>query len=182
MNTVQQNSLANQLSLSNVLAFNSLFAEFYPNLCLYSNDITFNFEVSRDIVQDVFIKLWEKRETLPHFSDFKSYIYRSVKNKSFDYLKSLETKDKYSSYILNICKEDYNEEENLQAEELGKIIEKELNSLSDESRKVFLLSREENKKNREVAEILGVTVKNVEFHLSKIKKKLEKTIKSYFSD
>lgn len=68
--------------------FKTLFDQKYVPLCLFTNKYINDIEVSKDIVQDVFIKIWAKKITFRDKNCIHSYLYKSVKNKSLDYLKS----------------------------------------------------------------------------------------------
>jgi DNA-directed RNA polymerase specialized sigma24 family protein len=68
--------------------YKNVFNEQYAGLCLFSNKYISNLDVSKDIVQDVFIKVWEEEIEFQNDATIKSYLYTSVKNRSLDYLKS----------------------------------------------------------------------------------------------
>lgn len=68
--------------------FKSLFETLYPSLCLFANKYLNDMDTSKDIVQEVFIKIWEQDIQYPNFYAIKSLLYKSVKNRCLDYLKS----------------------------------------------------------------------------------------------
>lgn len=180
MEKCQVNKLANRLKDSNQLAFRSLFEHFYKDLCLYTNRIVFDYEVCRDIVQDIFVKLWHGRSGLPEFDNFESYLYMSAKNSAFDYLKKLESKDKYQNHIKY-------ESENLQSSselndelELKGIIENCIKKLPELSRLIFKFNKIDGLKQKIVAEKMGVSVKTVEWHIANVKKELKKNINKFY--
>lgn len=72
--------------------FKRIFDKLYPKLCLFSNSYTDNLEASKDIVQEVFIKIWESKVIYHNEPAIKSFLYTSVRNKSLDYLKSKHVK------------------------------------------------------------------------------------------
>ncbi len=80
-----------QFSLS-YLQFKNLFNEMYPALCYFAYKYVNDVELSKDLVQDVFLKIWENKIKFEHPDKIKSFLYTSVKNKALDYLKSLHNK------------------------------------------------------------------------------------------
>ncbi len=68
--------------------YKSLFDTLYPPLCLFANTYLKDIDTSKDIVQDVFIKVWERKIQYPNFYAIKSFLYTSVRNRCLDYLKS----------------------------------------------------------------------------------------------
>ncbi|OBX24485.1 hypothetical protein A9996_15100 [Gelidibacter algens] len=68
--------------------YKSLFDTLYPPLCLFANQYLNDMDISKDVVQDVFIKIWEQKTQYPNFNANKSFLYTAVRNRSLDYLKS----------------------------------------------------------------------------------------------
>lgn len=68
--------------------YKSLFDTLYPPLCLFANKYLHDKDISKDIVQEVFIKIWEQKIQYLNFNAIKSYLYTSVKNRCLDHLKS----------------------------------------------------------------------------------------------
>jgi len=68
--------------------YKTLFDDLYPSLCLFANRYLKDLDTSKDVVQDVFIKTWERKVSHPNYNAIKSFLYTSVKNKSLDYLRS----------------------------------------------------------------------------------------------
>lgn len=68
--------------------YKSLFDTLYPPLCLFANTYVNNMDTAEDIVQEVFIKIWEQKTQYINFYAIKSFLYKSVKNRCLDYLKS----------------------------------------------------------------------------------------------
>uniref|UniRef100_UPI0040480A7E RNA polymerase sigma-70 factor n=1 Tax=Mariniflexile sp. TaxID=1979402 RepID=UPI0040480A7E len=68
--------------------YKALFDDLYPSLCLFANRYLKDLDTSKDVVQEVFIKTWERKVAYPNYSAIKSFLYTSVKNRSLDYLRS----------------------------------------------------------------------------------------------
>lgn len=159
------------METGNYLFFEQLFKKEYKPLCFFAFKYVKDIEISREIVQEAFAGLWEKRETLDLNRNVKSYLTSAVHNRCLNYLR--DTK-KFNSNILNLEKLDISDD-SVTGDSLKLLIEAELhnrideaiNELPDKCREVFLLSRNENLKYREIAEQLSITVKTVEVHMSK---------------
>ncbi len=159
--------------------FEQLFKNYFKPLVNFANKFLRNIDDSKEIVHDVFVKLWEKRDTLDSEKSIKSYIYTAVNNRCLNFIRNnkkfsdtveLENKDSNLSATQNI------EELEIQA-----IITKTLENLSPKVRKVFMLSRYENLKYAEIAETIGISVKTVESHISKALKELRKNLREYLA-
>ncbi|MDD7886253.1 RNA polymerase sigma-70 factor [Flavivirga sp. 57AJ16] len=161
--------------------YKSLFNKLYTSLCLFANNYLENLEVSKDIVQDVFIKIWEDKIEFKNENTIKSYLYTSVKNKSLDYLKSkrVKTTDHFS----------IDEMEQLETEpfflrevvilETSKIIEEAINTLPNRCAQVIRLSIK-NYSNAEIAEELNLSVNTVKAQKKIAYKRLKPLLKDYF--
>jgi RNA polymerase sigma-70 factor (ECF subfamily) len=181
MTTSNLNYLIKEIQKNNKLAFKKLFEIYYSQLCLYINEIVIDFELSRDIAQDVFSKIWVKRNELSHISDLEKYLFITAKNKAYDYFRKSEVKAKYKSYVENFSDIGYSEEDKIEIEELHNLIIKSIDSLSDKTKDVFLLRKEENKKIKEISQILSMSVQSVNWHLSKAKESIRDSIDNYYS-
>ena len=81
--------ISNRLAKGDLKAFEMLYDEHYESLCHYAQGFVFDLDTSREIVQDVFVRIWEKRAALLGEESLKSYLYRSVHNQCLDHLKHL---------------------------------------------------------------------------------------------
>lgn len=137
-------------------------------------------DVARGIVQEVFVNLWEKRDTIKKDRSPKSYLGTAVRNRCLNYLRDNK---KFDAGILEIeglgNNHSYEEQDHLVTEELRAKIEDAMNSLPEKCRKVFLMSRTENKKYQEIAEELNISVKTVEVQMSKALKKMRDKLAEY---
>lgn len=148
-------------------AFNLLFYMYAEKIFKFSLTF-FNAEAeAEEIVQEVFLKIWLKRKTISNPSTFNAYIYTIAKNLIFNNLKKNIYKKKYESYLYSNHQAHQNDTENeVLYEETKQRIEKALDQLPKKRREVFLLSRQEGFKNKEIAEKLNISIKTVESHMS----------------
>jgi RNA polymerase sigma-70 factor (ECF subfamily) len=179
MDKTKLNNLANKLNSDDLKSYKLLFENLYQDLCLHTNNLIFDFEVSRDIVQDVFVKIWEDRKKLPEFQDFKAYVYKLSKNKALNYIRSKHTQENYSALLFNTKVNLYENSNELEYSELSNTIENCIDSLPELTRTIFRLNKFEMKKQIEVASILNISVKTVESHISKAKREIKKVLKKY---
>lgn len=132
-------------------------------------------EVSRDLVQDAFFLFWEKADHLEIKQSPKAYLYQAVKNSCLNYNRHLSIKQsaeaKIESKISELEKQVYKNTDtpyfSLIEQELEEKINGVIESMPEKCREVFMLSRHENLKNKEIAAKLNISVKMVEKHISK---------------
>lgn len=161
-------------------AFDYLFNFYYPGLIVYANKYLLNNHLSEEIVQGVFLKLWQDRRFIEINTSFKSYIFQSVKNKCLDVLKHRKIKDEYTRKVLDEAESSTEETwETFVESELYALLIKAVEKLPSECRKVFQYSRIRNLSNKEIAEKLGISVKTVENQITKALKHLRIELKDY---
>lgn len=162
-------------------AFESVFKKYYKHLCAYANQIVADLDISEEIVQEMFFQLWQKRDSLSIETSLKSYLFRAIHNNCLNYIKHNKVKQAYSQQIL------YENNDSLDnhyliddSKELLGLIGKAVEKLPPERKKVFIMIRYEDRKYKEVAEILGISVKTVENQMGKAMKFLREELKEYF--
>jgi RNA polymerase sigma-70 factor (ECF subfamily) len=160
--------------------FEQLFNEYYPSLCHFANSYTKDLDEAEELVQAVFINLWDKRETLVISVSLKSYLYKAVYNSFLNQVKHRKIKEKYKNYTVNQTQGFSSEAADaIVYHELQHRIDQAINSLPDQCRHIFTLSRFENLKYSEIAEQIGVSVKMVEKQMGKALKVLRKRLAEY---
>ena len=161
-------------------AFRFLFQKYYSRLLGYAIRFVQEREIAEDIIQEVFISFWEKRHLL------KSILFCMVRNASINYLKQKVLVEKYPiEFIENIDGEEklytldfaLSADEETLYEELKKRIQEALSILPERSREIFLLSRFNGLKNKEIASKLDISTTAVEKHISKSLKKISLYLK-----
>ena len=135
---------------------------------------------SKDVVQDIFIWLWENRTTL-HISNVKGYLKASVRFKVANYIRSGNIRESFFNAVskLNPGEPSTSTDDDISLKELQNIIHKAILQLPDKCREVYLLSRDEGLTNRQIAERLGISIKTVEAQMSIALKRLRSTIGVY---
>ena len=154
--------------------FERLFKEEYNYFCNLANKIINDKNASEDIVQDVFAKLWSKKNELNHLISFHSYLVKSVINTSVNHLEK-QKKTIYNNEFSFSFTEIKIDEENTQKAILK--LKKSVESLPEKCRAIFTLSRFEGLSNNEIAEYMGISVKTVENQMGIAFKKLREAMK-----
>ena len=164
-----------------------LFREYYVSLCSYSRRYVGRKDIAEEIVSDTFFKIWENRKTIEITTSVKAYLFHAVCNNSLNYLRKLKTENNLEEYFLetsseNMCftaTSEETEEQSLIMENMSQKIEEVVCQLPEQQQKVFRLRRFEGRKTKEVAEIMGLSVKTIEMHLSKATLHLRQNLKDY---
>lgn len=161
-------------------SFNYFFDYYYSGLCIYANNFTGDLSTSEEVVQDVFVRFWEKRHSLTIENSVRYYLFRSVYNQCMNHLKHKKVEQNYRKEKVEQAEFDPGEQWSLYNEfELRHILDQAISKLPDRCREVFELSRFENLKNKEIAEKLGITEKTVENQITKALKVLRKELKDF---
>lgn len=166
------------------LAFiETLFRQYHTVLCAYACRFVGNAEAAEDIVQDVFLAVWDNRNSLiTNGGGIKSYLFRSVYNRSLNYLsrKSYLEEDSLDKLVDHIGidrDEGYNQENIFAAEEIRRVIASFTETLMPQARRVFEYSRMQGLKVAEIADMMGLSHKTVEKHLYKALGELRNKLK-----
>lgn len=172
--------ILDRLSKGDATALNLLYETYWEQLFISAYNLLKNKEACEDILQELFISLWNKRERLQINISIKSYLYASVTYKVYDYLR------KNSKVIQLELLEDFDNRIHFSDPE-SKMIHKELvnhineviQTLPEKCRKVFIMSREEQLSHKEIAEKLKISSKTVEAHITKALKAIKLSLGSF---
>jgi RNA polymerase sigma-70 factor (ECF subfamily) len=165
--------------------FNHLFEKYYPGLLFYATQFLCE-EEAKDVVQDVFLNLWKKKEVITIGDKIQAYLYRMVYTHCINALNHKKVELKYSESVVELYNhkiEFYELEENnniirkLETQELNEEISAAINELPDKCKKIFKLSYLHNLKNKEIAEIMNISPRTVETHIYKALKVLREKLK-----
>jgi RNA polymerase sigma-70 factor (ECF subfamily) len=148
--------------------FESLFREHFVPMCQYCMFYVKDAEIAEEIVQDLFYKLWLKREDINVNGSPKSYLYVSLRNHTLNYLNRLKIEGKYSDYVESQRdRVAENQTSRLEEKDMDMILQQALAQLPAKRREIFELSRFGELKYSEIAEKLNLSVKTVESQMSK---------------
>lgn len=162
------------------VSFTTLYKKYWYKLFLIANRRLNNREISEELVQEIFVQLWEKRRTLHHIQCLEKYLVRSMKYAVIDHIRSQIIKNNYITYYKAFIDQEESDTENLIAvNDLNTFLERGMKILPDKSREVFRLSRMENWPVTKIASHLQLTEKGVEYHITKSLKTLRVYLKDF---
>jgi RNA polymerase sigma-70 factor (ECF subfamily) len=168
--------------------FRKLFDIYYRRLYLYARSYVDDSDAAKDIVQDLFINMWEKRKNLVINSSVSSYFFRAVHNRSIQFLRHKKVVSEFKEIhalklkeaeILYNTSVDFTFSE-VRFNEIQDIFKRTNNSLPPKTREVFGLSRAKAMSYRDIARTLNINIKTVEYHITKALKIFHNALKDFF--
>jgi RNA polymerase sigma-70 factor (ECF subfamily) len=181
-------TISNRIIQGDVKAFDELFRMFYFRLFSFAKSYLRDADIAENMVQDAFLLLWERRETLRQDSNINAWLLTVVKNNILNHIerqrKQIEIENNYVERIsrelgLRIASLKDCDPEYIFSAEVTEIINKALASLPEQCRRVITMSRFDEMSNKEIAEKLNISVKGVEYHITNALKKLRIALKDY---
>lgn len=163
-------------SSGNENAFRSFFLHYFPKVKYFIAHLLKDVDRAEDLSQDIFVKVWENRESLGELNSFDAYVYRMAKNAVLNEMKREVIKNKYNEYEYSREKTGTSVEEELFAKEVQLLIELTVSKMPEQRKKIYEMSRVQGLKNEEIATTLNITKKTVENHLNLALKEIKKTI------
>ena len=161
-------------------SFDRIYVMYYSRMLRFAKEYVVFEEDAENVVQDVFLLLWEKREVLDIRISLVSYLFSLVKNRSLDYLRhkvvAEEYKQELSFKLMSLEQLNYTFSSE---EEIEKVIANAIDKLPERCREIFLKRRIEGMKYREIAEELNISANTVENHIAIALKKLRVELKDY---
>ena len=159
-----------------------LFRRYYKPLCSHAIRYVYSKEIAEDLVSDVFCKFWKNESYKNITSSFRSYLFRSVRNTAFTYLRSeFNTVEKSEKYEMVEVTENLKADSICMYEETLARVKLLVDSMPPQCKKIFLLSRFESKSNKEIAEELNLSLKTIEAHMGKALGIMRKGLKDYIT-
>lgn len=158
-----------------------LFRRYHKMLCSHAVRFVYSREIAEDLVSDIFCKFWKTRAFETITSSYRFYLFRSVRNEAYNYLRlefrKMETLDAVESKKSSLSQQP---DSVAQYEEILSCIEIIVETLPNQCRKVFLMNRFEGKRYQEIADELQISVKTVEIHIGKALAAMRKGLKEYW--
>ena len=166
----------------NSVVLESLFATFYPTLSAFCAKYVKDKDISRDIVQDIFLTVWENRSKIDFSTPLHSYLLKLAHNQCINYLEHLKVKNKYiDATKLKLMEMEVGYDDlfdKLVADAIQEQIEKTVEQLPAQCRDIFRKSRYEGMTHAEIAKELDISLRTVETQIYRALKTLKKVIKS----
>lgn len=166
--------LLKKISEGCVLSYETLFNTYWKRLYLYAFKVYNDEALCEDMVQEVFINLWERKENL-NVNHLESYLFKSVKYKMANAIRDLKFTDYHLSELHQIS---VNEStiNSIEYKEFEKEIDSLINTLPEKCRNVFIMSRYDHLSNAEIATKLNLSIRTVETHISNALKYLKSNL------
>jgi RNA polymerase sigma-70 factor (ECF subfamily) len=160
--------------------FEALFRDYYARLCGYALKFVADTDQAEEIVQDLFCNLWDKKESRDIMTSVEAYLFRAVRNACFNHLKHLKIRYRHTESVKETAPAvSESVHESLEFLELAEMIEKAVEGMPPERKKIYILSRQEGLKYKDIAEKLNISVKTVENQMGKALKYLREHLSQY---
>ena len=168
------------LKAGDMAAFESLYQVFEPKLYIFALHLVRQKEDAEEVVQEVFLKVWERRHLLDPAQNFDGYLFSIARNIVYNKAWRRVYEFAFTKYtIATGVNAACFTEETVAYHDLAKLLEDASNTLPPVRRQVFMMSRLEGKSNSEIAQLLNTSNSNIENHLNKALKALKEKFKGY---
>jgi RNA polymerase sigma-70 factor (ECF subfamily) len=169
--------LKNELEKGNHQALAFLMDRYHQPLCVYVHSLSSDYELTQDIVQNLFIKIWEDRDRIQSINHIKSFLYKSVYNRFLNQWRKdkrmLSIEENHFKSLDQIVENDNQEH----MQEQIKLVKIEIQKLPSRCKETFLLSKQEGLTIVEIADFMNVSTRTVETQMSKAYKILREKLK-----
>ncbi|WP_164974311.1 RNA polymerase sigma factor [Filimonas effusa] len=176
-----ESDLLRAVSSGNEEAFAGLFTLYKDKVYAIALRMTESQMQAEDIVQDVFLRIWLRRDTLSELSHFKSYLYTATRNHVYNALKKIAMNDKLGEYLENSFHiEDILPDTKITEREYRRFLQQALDQLPERQRQVFILIKQQGQKREEAAALLKVSPETVKYHLAQANRSVRAFLISRF--
>ena len=173
-------TLIDDIRIGNEAVFEAVFRQYYAPLCRYAQPILSDADEAEEVVQNVFLTIWERRESLLITTSVKAYLYRSVHNRSLNRLNQQSVRASHRQQAATELYADVaSPTESLLADELSTHLYRAIGQLPEQCRRAFELSRFEELSYKEIADRLGIATKTVENQIGKALRILRTELSDY---
>lgn len=179
MKTLTDINKFDSIKKGDIKAYETLFRAYFKPLVIYSERIVRDTDDANEVVQEIFLKLWEKRKKIEIRTTLNSYLYRAVYNNSLQLLRKQKLDLKYRQYNSDHSFESTDPGKEMIATELNHTIGLLLNELPENCKNIFKMNRFRGMKYREIAEHLSISIKTVEANMTKALKHFRKNLSEY---
>lgn len=173
-----ERELLKKLSEGDISSFDALFIRFYPQVKNFILGFVKNEEDARDLSQDIFLKIWLKREKTEEIDNLRNYLFQMSKNAVFDFFRQNRSFEPYGKESTLTIKEADSVEAHVEAHDLELLLDACVELMPEQRKRVFRMSRTEGLANEEIADRLQISRRTVETHISNALKELKRLIGS----
>ncbi|MBI4419129.1 MAG: RNA polymerase sigma-70 factor, partial [Ignavibacteriales bacterium] len=161
--SLEDRNIAARLRDGDPGAFDVMIREHGPGMCRFILSQIHSAELAEELVQDIFLNIWERRAEFNPRTSLKSYLFTAARNKAIDHIRHERVKQEYREEVgLRGEHVSTTPDEILAGEELEEAIRRVVQELPDRCRLIFSLQREEGMSYAEIARVLGISQKTVE--------------------
>jgi len=160
--------------------FEILFKQYYEPLCNFVFGMVKDYDASEDVIQELFVKLWEKRNDFSDDISVKAYLYRAARNMALNQIRHFGIKKDFNLFNqMKVSDAEQGIGNPAETSELQQMIAQAVNELPPERKKIFLMSREDGLKYKEIAGELNISIKTVENQMGKALSTLRTELSDY---
>ena len=168
--------------------FSGIYLVYFPKMVRFAQEYVISEEDAKNIVQDLFLYLWEHREMLESISNLNAFLYTLIKNRCIDFYRLSSRKGLKRESLSDIQERELHLkidalqqfDTNIFSEnEIEELLEKAIEKLPEKCRQVFIMSRIDGMKHDEIARKLEISVNTVQNHVSSAIRKLKVELKDY---
>ena len=167
--------LLQKLSENDMSAREVLYIRYAPQVKSFVSAILKDSADADDVVQDIFLRIWEERQIVCQARSFKSYLFTMTRNIIYNRLKRDKVHNRYVGFESKRNPQD-EIEERIMTKDLLDQIKEEMDSLTEQQRVIYELNRNDEMTYKEIAEKLGISPKTVQYHISNVLAKLKKLL------
>ncbi len=164
------------LKAGNESAYANLFDEYYRPLSVFATKYVQDLETAKEIVQELFVNIYENRQSFQISTSIKSYLYQSVRNRCINHIKHKEVERKHRQLVISDKEPSEDLESMIYSIELEDKIFRVISKLQPQCQNIFKLSRVRGLKNKEISHKLQISIRTVETQISKALKELRKNL------
>lgn len=169
--------------------FEDIYLSYFSKMKYFAKEYVISEEDAENIVQDVFVELWENKEMLNMHMNLIAYLFTTIKNKCLNHLRhklvvqetASKLQEEYTiSLRMNLDSLEAFDNNLFSDQDIEKIISRTLDTLSEKCRTIFIMSKIEGKKQKEIAQELNISINTIETQMGIAYKKLRIELKDYF--
>lgn len=175
-----------RFKIGDELAFEKIFKANHNQIVGFCIQFISDLDKAKSLTQEVFLNLWLNREKIETLNGIKAFLYTFAKSSCLNYIRHRKVISKYEDKHLQEKEEELNREvlesfdfNSLEFSELESLIQQAINDLPEKCRQVFIMSRFDGKKNKEISEELNISVKAVEANMTRALKTLKSRLSEY---
>lgn len=178
--SINERQLVIQLKNGDQASFRKLYSIYAPKLFAFSRKYLNTQDDAEEIVQEVFLRIWEKKENIDESQSFSAYVIQAAKHRIFNGFRKKVNEQAYLDYLVYTDRSSSNfTEKEVEYREIKLKADQAIQSMPPKRQEIFRLSRESGLKNKEIAEKLDISIKTVENQMGQALKYLRKELSDY---